>query len=503
MFSVFALITTQALLGAVDNLWHHEITERLPARRAAAGELVLHSARELIYAFVFVGLAWFRWQGGWAVLLAAVMLVEVAVTLLDFIIEDKTRRLPPFERVLHTILAVNFGAVLAMLAPVLGAWWSMPSAVVPVYYGPISWVFTLFGGGVFAWAIRNALAVVSLRRPPEWSRKPILVGLSAAPRTVLVTGATGFIGGHLVRRLLGRGDQIIVLTRDADHALDRFGPHVRIVTNLEDLEADTRIDAVVNLAGAPIMGLPWTRGRRATLIDSRVRTTRSLIVLMGRLARPPRVLISASAVGYYGVRGNEWLDEHSSPRPDFQSRLCQEWEAAAVAAEGLVPRVVRLRIGFVLGHDGGALPQLQMPVRLWAGAILGRGGQWVSWIHIDDLIRLMEFALDTPAVSGPVNAVAPMAVIHSQFQRALGAALHRPMWLRVPAFILRVLLGEMAQLLVDGQHVVPRRAIEVGFRFHFRQLGEALADLLGDRHAASERTTMGVHAERRLLHRKN
>jgi uncharacterized protein (TIGR01777 family) len=303
---------------------------------------------------------------------------------------------------------------------------------------------------------------------------------------MLVTGATGFIGGHLVRRLLRRGDQVIVLTRDADHALDRFGPHVRIVTNLEDLEADTRIDAVVNLAGAPIMGLPWTRARRAKLIDSRVRTTRSLIVLMSRLTRPPRVLVSASAVGYYGVRENEWLDEYSTPSPDFQSQLCQEWEAAAVAAERLVARVVRLRIGFVLGRDGGALPQLQMPVRLWVGAILGRGAQWVSWIHIGDLVRLIEFALDTPAMWGPVNAVAPVPVIHSQFQRALGTALHRPVWLRVPAFVLRAMLGEMAQLLVDGQHVVPRRAVEAGFKFRFRQLSGALADLLGDRRATSE-----------------
>jgi uncharacterized protein len=484
MFIVFALIITQALLGAVDNLWHHEITERLPAKRSAAVELVLHSARELIYAFVFVGLAWLRWQGLWAALIAIVMLIEVAVTLMDFVVEDKTRQLPPFERVLHTLLALNFGAVLAMLGPVLGQWWSLPSAVIPVYYGSISWVFTVFGAGVFAWSLRNAMAVVRLRRPPEWSRNPILVRLKETSRVVLVSGATGFIGGHLVRRLISRGDQVIVLTRDAGHALDRFGPHVRIVTSLKELDDDTRIDAVVNLAGAPIMGLPWTRRRRAKLIGSRVETTRSLVTLMSRLTRPPRVLISASAIGFYGACANEWLDENSAAGADFQSQLCREWEAAALGAEGLVTRVVRLRIGFVLGRDGGALPQLLRPVRLWAGAILGRGTQWVSWIHISDLIRLFEFALDTPAVRGPVNAVAPMAATHAQFQRALGVTLRRPVWVRVPAFLLRVMLGEMATLLVDGQHVVPRRAIEAGFRFRFRQLSGALAHLLDDRHAA-------------------
>jgi uncharacterized protein (TIGR01777 family) len=484
MFIVFALITTQALLGAVDNLWHHEITERLPAKRAAAVELMLHSARELIYACVFVGLAWFRWQGIWVALVAGVMLIEVALTLLDFVIEDKTRQLPPFERVLHTLLALNFGAVLAMLGPVLSRWWPMPAAVIPVYYGPISWVFTVFGAGVFVWSLRNAAAVVRLRRPPEWSRNPILVRLKEAPRVVLVSGATGFIGGHLVRRLISRGERVIVLTRDAGHALDRFGPHVRILTSLKELDDGTSIDAIVNLAGAPIMGLPWTRTRRAKLIGSRVETTRALVAFMSRMTRPPRVLISASAIGFYGARAHEWLDENSTPGADFQSQLCREWEAAALGAEGWVARVVRLRIGFVLGRDGGALPQLLMPVRLWAGAILGHGTQWVSWIHIRDLIRLFEFVLDTPAICGPVNAVAPMAATQIQFQRALGAALHRPVWLRVPAFVLRTMLGEMATLLVDGQHVVPRRAIEAGFRFRFRQLSGALTHLLEDRRAA-------------------
>jgi len=493
MFAVFALITTQALLGAVDNLWHHEITERLPAKRAAANELALHSARELIYAFVFLGLAWFRWQGVWAVLIAVVMLAEVIITLLDFTLEDKTRRLPAFERVLHTILALNFGAVLALLGPVLGSWWRLSSVVVPVYYGAISWVFTVFGVGVFAWAVRNAVAVLKLRRPPQWSRNPILVGMKLAPRTVLVSGATGFIGGHLVRRLLVRGDRVIVLTRDADHALDRFGPHVQIVANLNDLGNDTKIDAIVNLAGAPILGFPWTQARRATLMGSRVKTTRALVGLMGRLTRPPRVFVSASAIGYYGVRGNEWLDENSAPSCDFQSLLCQEWESAAAAAEGLGARVVRLRIGMVLGRDGGALPQLLMPVRLFAGAVTGRGNQWVSWIHIADLVRLFEFSLDTPTVQGPVNAVAPMAVTHRQFQRALASVLHRPLWLRVPAFILRTMLGEMAQLLVDGQHVVPRRANEAGFTFRFRQLNGALAQLLDDRRAASVASATAVH----------
>ena len=321
--------------------------------------------------------------------------------------------------------------------------------------------------------------VFSLGRPPEWVRNPIAAGVSVNPRTVLMSGATGFIGGHLVRRLIERGDRVIVLTRDADKALNRFGPHVRIVTRLGDMDSTADVDAIVNLAGARILGLPWTRRRRAQLIDSRVGTTRALLDLADRLRRPPRILISASAIGYYGVHGSEQLDEQARPSPIFQSELCQQWEAAADSGEALGMRVVKLRIGLVLGRDGGALPQLARPHRLGLGAVLGSGTQWMSWIHIDDLIRLFEFALDTPLARGALNAVSPEAVTHLQMQRAMARVLHRPLWLRVPAFVVRAGLGEMAQLLIEGQRVIPSRAEMLGFEFHYPGVEEALASLLG------------------------
>jgi uncharacterized protein len=220
-------------------------------------------------------------------------------------------------------------------------------------------VFALFS------AVRKATAALRLRRPPEWVRNPIVTRADTNGRTVLVSGGTGFIGGHLIRRLLARGERVIVLTRDADRALDRFGPHVRIITRTAELNEHECIEAVVNLAGAPILGFPWTRARRRKLVASRVDTTRSLVDLCGRLVQPPRVFVSASAIGYYGVHADEPLDEKGDPQPIFQSRLCQEWEAAADAAEGIVKRVVKIRIGLVLGRDGGALPQLARPVR-WA-----------------------------------------------------------------------------------------------------------------------------------------
>jgi uncharacterized protein len=481
MTLLFNLLTAQALLGAFDNIWHHEITERLPSKRSASGELTLHAARDLIYAIVFLQLGWLEMHGVWATLLAATLIIEIVITMTDFLTEDRTRRLPPFERILHTVLAINFGMILFALAPILMHWWSLPTAIVHVTHGLFSWLFSLFALGATAFALRNATAVLLLRGPPEWVRDPIQAGTTTPnARTVLVTGGTGFIGGHLIRRLLLRGERIILLTRDADRALDRFGPQVRIITALTELRDDERIDAVVNLAGARILGFPWTNARRAQLINSRVNTTRSVVELCGRLTRPPRVFVTASAIGYYGLGGGDQpLDEQASPQPIFQSRLCQEWEAAAAAAESFGARVVRLRIGLVLARSGGALPQLAMPVRFGLGAILGSGKQWVSWIHIGDLIRLFEFALDTPTCKGAINAVSPAAATHAQIQRLLAKVLHRPMWLRIPAIFIRTVLGEMSQLLVDGQRVAPVRALTAGFVFKFPNLGGALEHLLG------------------------
>lgn len=493
----FALLTAQAVLGGFDNLWRHEITERLPAKRSASVEVGLHAVRELLYAFVFIAFAWYEWHGAWVLLLSTVLGCEIVVTLADFVVEDRTRRLPAVERVLHTVLAINLGFVLAALAPTFASWWQQPTEVTRANNGYYSWLFTLFSAGVFAWSIRNALAVLKHRRPLEWVRHPIVPGVSPSRRTILVTGATGFVGGHLVRRLLERGDAVTVYTRDADRALDRFGPHVDIVTHLDSIPADARIDAIANLAGARILGFPWTRRRRRTLLDSRLRTTRALVSLCARLIQAPRVFVSTSAIGYYGVRGDQRLDEQAAPQQIFQSQLCEQWEAAATAAESLCARVVRLRFGLVFGRDGGALPGLARPVRAGLGAITGDGRQWVSWIHVDDLVRLIEFALDKPTMRGAVNAVAPHAATHLQLQQTLARALGRKIRLRVPAFVLRACLGEMAQLLVDGQRVVPRRALATGFTFHHPDLREALTHLLapGGRESQAELTAMYYNGE--------
>ena len=447
-------------------------------------ELALHAAREFIYAFLFLALAWREWHGAWAVLIAAALLLEVVVTIADFVVEDRTRRLPAFERVLHTVLTLLFGVVLMAIAPVLLEWWRLSTAVTAVSHGGFSVLLTLFAAGMTAWGLRDALAALAHFRPAEWLRNPIESAPQASGRGVLVTGATGFIGGHVVRALRRRGDTVWVWTRDADRALARFGPHVHVVTTLGEIPPAARVDAIVNLAGAPVIGLPWTRARRQLLIDSRVKTTQQVLDWCATRTQPPRVLVSASAIGFYGPAGDDWLTEESPAQDVFQSRLCVEREAASNAAEAQGIRAVNLRIGLVLGADGGIFPQLARPARFGMAARIGDGRQWMSWIHIFDLLRIIELGISEPGLRGAINAVAPAPERQADFQRALASNLRRPFFMRIPAFALRLALGEMAQLLVEGQRVAPRRLLNAGFEFRHFTLASALRDLIPDRVAA-------------------
>ena len=478
MNTLFVLLTVQILMGLVDNLWHHEITERLPGKRSARGELALHGAREFLYGAIFLAIAWWQWHGIWAWIVATLFMIEIGITLADFIIEDKTRRLPALERVLHTLLAINVGAILVVLIPIVIEWSRSSTMIVKIDYGLWSWWFTAAAIGVTLWSLRNLAAAVSHARPPLWQRSPVAAGQSPKPRTVLVTGGTGFIGTNLCRTLIARGDRVIVLTRDRDRAYERFGPQVRIVEDLDDIEDHEQLDAIVNLAGASIVGFLWTRARKAVLLNSRVETTRRVVALVNRLSRKPSVLISASAVGYYGVRGEKELDETSGGAEEFQSELCRRWEDAATEAAFMGTRVSLLRIGLVLGGDGGTLPQLLRPLRFGLGAVLGDGRQWMSWIHREDLIRLILHVLDTEDISGPINATAPRPVRHREFMQAAAAALNRPLWFRIPAWIPRLLLGELSRLLVSGQKVLPTRIESKGFEFLYGELGAALKNLL-------------------------
>ena len=482
------LLVTQILLGGFDNLWHHELSERLPGKREARVEVALHSGRELCYALLFAGLAWWEWHGVWAAAVVALLVIEVCVTLADFVVEDRTRRLPTTERVLHTVLAINFGAMLAVLAPTLLAWARLPSALARVDYGFASWLLTAAAAGVLAWSVRNALAARRHFAAATWASRGLKPRRSAEPKTVLVTGATGFIGSKLVYRLVSRGDGVIVHARNAAKAADLFGPHVDVVTDLKLVPSETRIDAVINLAGEPIAGAPWTRRRRALLLESRVGVTRALLALVERLAVKPTTWINASAIGYYGAHdGDDALNEKCGAGKGFQAELCRRWEETAARAAEHGVKVSTLRIGVVLSGDGGALPALARPVRLFAGTLLGTGRQWFSWIHVDDLLDLISFVLAEKTLAGPINATAPNPVRHDELMTTIASTLRRPLWpVRIPASILRFGLGELAELFVDGQRVTPDRLLALKFRFRYATLGAALEQALAPTpHAAT------------------
>jgi uncharacterized protein (TIGR01777 family) len=336
--------------------------------------------------------------------------------------------------------------------------------------------------GVLAWSVRNVLAVRQLNRiaqqlPPAL---PLAHGHRITP-AVLVTGATGFVGSALVADLLRDGQRVIVLSRDLLQARATFGASVWVVDSLDAIPSETRIDAVVNLAGARVLGMPWTAARRRALLDSRVGVTAAVVELMRRLQQAPRVLVSASAVGFYGASPNasfEPLDETAGPRPgEFQSDLCAAIEHEARRAEGLGVRVVRMRFGVVLGRGDGAYPMLALSARMGLGAVLGSGRQAAPWIHIDDAVGMLRFALAQDSLRGPVNAVAPDTVPQAQFAKALAASFGRCVWMRVPDAPMRLVLGEMSTLLLDGQNARPRAAVAAGYRFAYPRLQGAFAAL--------------------------
>jgi uncharacterized protein len=290
-------------------------------------------------------------------------------------------------------------------------------------------------------------------------------------RTLLVTGGTGFIGQHLCQTLISTGWRVILWRHRAGLPDNVRG--ATVVSHPDEISPEQPIDAVVNLAGARILGPPWTSNRRRVLMDSRIGTTTKLVDWMARRSRRPSVLVSASAVGYYGVRGEERVDESAAPQPIFQSEICRLWEAAAMRCTALGVRCVLPRFGVVLGRDGGALPAFVRPARLGLAAVMGSGRQGFPWIHIEDAVGLIQWAIDHD-IQGPVNAVAPGLVSQREFQRTLCEVLRRKLWLRVPARPVRMALGEMAQLLLDGQYVEPSRALQAGFPFRYRELSEAL-----------------------------
>ncbi len=301
--------------------------------------------------------------------------------------------------------------------------------------------------------------------------KPDLRLPAPAAARWLVTGGTGFIGSRLVESLAGA--PVTVCTRRAGAAGFRDG--VRVVTDLAAVRPDEPIDVIVHLAGEPIAGGPWTPARRMRILRSRPLVAERLVALVERLEVKPRVWINASAVGWYGMRDAEPLDESGDALDCFSHRVCAAAEGAAAAAQDHGVRVAQLRIGLVLAREGGLLRQLLVPFRMGLGARFGSGAHWMSWIERDDLVRLIGHVASDESLRGPVNATAPNPVTNAEFVRLLGASLRRPAFLRIPRAPVTGLLGDLArELLFAGQRVVPRKALESGFEFRRSELPEGL-----------------------------
>jgi len=463
---LWLLLALQIAMGGFDVIVHHEITERLAWKPNAAQELRLHSARNALYALLFGGLAWLRPTGLLAAALMAVLLIEIVITLWDFVEEDQTRKLPPTERVLHTLMAINYGAICAYTLPLLAAWAFEPTALAWINYGIGSLVLSIAGIGCLGFALRDIYTSRRAARLAERSPPRVDV-LFPGRKRVLITGATGFIGARLTASLIASGHEVIALVRSPARAGTLTAP-VMLVTSLRQIPADMPVDAVVHLAGEPVANWIWTRRRRYKIARSRLAIARDIEAFIAQRPQSlrPATVVTASAIGFYGDRGEESLSEADGPGKCFAARSCVAVERRATGIRSLGVRTVSLRIGLVLSVWGGPLARMVPPFDLGLGGRMGTGRQWMSWIGRDDLVRLIAHVLACRDLDGAVNATAPSPIRNAEFAMALAKALHRPAIIPVPDALLRYGLGEMGtSLLLSSARVMPVKILASGFTF--------------------------------------
>jgi uncharacterized protein len=295
-------------------------------------------------------------------------------------------------------------------------------------------------------------------------------------KRILITGGTGFIGNALTKHLISHGDEVYILTRKKKQSHEKGVHYVQWMKG-DDL-VSPQIDVVVNLAGETINGR-WTDEKKNAIRNSRLEVTEELLQLVERMPQKPDVWINASAIGYYGTSETEVFTEKTQKHgSDFLSEVVKAWETRAITAESFGCRMVFTRFGLVLGKDGGVLPQLSLPYRFFAGGTVGSGDQWVSWVHIEDVVRLIKEAIDDDQYSGPVNITAPQPVTMKKFGQITGDVMHRPHWLPTPSIVFKLIFGEMSMLILKGQQALPEKAMNLGFEFKFPHLKGALHDLL-------------------------
>lgn len=295
---------------------------------------------------------------------------------------------------------------------------------------------------------------------------------------ILITGGTGLIGRRLCQALLAEGHELTVLSRKPDSVAGKCGARVHAMASLHDWHPSQTFDAVINLAGEPIVDERWSAKRKQLLWDSRVTLTENLVRRLAAAERKPTVLLSGSAVGYYGNGGDRMLDESSDAGEGYAAELCKAWEDAARVAESTGVRVCLLRTGLVLSRDGGLLERMVPPFKLGLGTRVGDGKQWMSWVHIEDCIAILLCLLHDEQMRGPYNVTAPQPVSNADFTKVLAGVLRRPAPFAAPAALLNMSMGESASLILEGQRVLPRKLEVAHYRFQFSALREALEDLL-------------------------
>ncbi|RVU86107.1 TIGR01777 family protein [Leucothrix sargassi] len=298
-------------------------------------------------------------------------------------------------------------------------------------------------------------------------------------KTCLITGGSGFIGSKLIPTLLEKGYQITVLSRNAPKTKQQFDNQVETITRIGSISGKQHFDVVINLAGQGIADKKWSERVRKQLRESRLATTKDLITYFERATVKPSVFISGSAIGFYGLKSDEELNESSTGDKSFSSRLCKDWEAAAGKAEALGIRTCYLRTGVVLDKNGGALTRMLPPFKLGLGGPIGSGKQYMSWIHRDDIVGIIHHIIEDNTLAGPVNGTAPEPVTSKAFATTLGKTLKRPAFMPLPGFVVKFLMGDMGkELLLSGQRVIPEKALTSGYTFKYPALDDALNVIL-------------------------
>ncbi|MCB8817514.1 TIGR01777 family oxidoreductase [Desulfosporosinus shakirovi] len=302
---------------------------------------------------------------------------------------------------------------------------------------------------------------------------------------VLIFGGTGFVGRNLIEELLVNGYKVSVVTRNHQKTVNQFGNKIQVIewdniAPLSSIYKLDQIDVVINLAGESIGSRRWTNSVKDEIIASRIRTTGAIVAAINNGTIQPKVLINASAVGYYGLCEDEEITESAEAGQDFLAQVCREWENEAYKVQNTGTRVATIRIGVVLGNEG-ALNRMALPFRYFIGGPLGNGNQWLSWIHIRDLTSMIRFIIEHQELAGPINAVAPNPVRMGEFSKMLGKILARPSWLPVPEILLKIALGQMAEMLLHGQRAVPKKVLSADFKYKFPKLKVALENAMGNR----------------------